>query len=47
MVYGASAGATMRAPLLLLKLKQGKRKYFGFSKKRPGEVTALVNSWKK
>ena len=37
---------TTGASLLLLRLKQGKRKYFGFSTKRPDEVTALVNKWK-
>jgi hypothetical protein len=37
----------MGPPALLLKLKRGKRGYFGFSTKRPDEVTALVNSRKK
>lgn len=33
-------------PAIILKLKDGKRKYFGFSTKRPDEVVALINSWK-
>jgi hypothetical protein len=37
----------MNAALLLLRLKQGKRKFFGFSTKHPDEVMALVNSWKR
>lgn len=35
----------MGAPLLLLKLKQGRRKYFGFSTKRPDEVMSFIGSW--
>ena len=37
----------MRAPTVLLKLKQGKRRYFGFSTRHPDEVMSLVNRWKK
>ncbi len=37
----------MGTPLMLLKLKQGKSKYFGFSTKRPDEVMALIDTWKR
>ena len=37
----------MGAPLLLLQLKSGKRKYFGFSTRRPEQVVTIVNRWKK
>jgi len=36
----------MGAPILLLTLKTGKKKYFGFSTKHPDDVTALIKSWK-
>jgi hypothetical protein len=51
--FGRRKGGTvsvynlMRAPTVLLKLKQGKRAYFGFSTKRPAEVMSLVNRWKR
>ena len=38
---------TANAALLLMKLKRGKRAYFGFSTRHPEEVKALINSWKK
>ena len=34
-------------PTLLLKLKEGKKKYFGFSTKRPDEMAVLINNWKR
>lgn len=34
------------APVLLLELKEGKKKYFGFSTKHPDEIATLINSWK-
>ena len=37
----------MGPPLLLLKLRQGKSQYFGFSTKRPDEILAMIHSWKR
>ncbi|MCL2149847.1 MAG: hypothetical protein FWH51_02795 [Dehalococcoidia bacterium] len=34
------------APILTLRLKEGKSTYFGFSTKHPDEVTSLINNWK-